>query len=646
MPRVGRFGRPRKRGGNKPSIEEPSPLSDSPPPSQDPPPTIDPSSSFLPPSTWLDATSSAEALLQAPPATHSWLRLRQFLDAFSEVPPSSVGPGAPSSSEFPPPSTDARTLNQTTSTLNDITTSMEAPLYAPSATQTRPRSRQYKESPSQVPRHSTNAPPSTHASPPSTDAAPSMETPSQVQPTIRTRLQRRQHMETSSQTPPPSIDAPPSVQAPPLSTDAPPPIQVSPPSTNATQPIHAPLDAPLSSQVPPPSFDAPPFTPTSSTSVDDTSSPERSSHAQPATRIQHRRRECKRNWTVDVIDASGATKVVHLKLKDLWKLRDGTKVVVPFDDSNQPVGEAGSLLAMAIAKLGADFTALPICYKSWLKVPKHYKEEIYNSKIKEKFIINSNIAKKMIIGRIGDKWRANRTRIFRRYYDPKLSREQNYLNHPPNITLAQWTWFIDYRLDPNTDQMCKRNAEIRGRSAVVPRGEGEPKLLARKRFEMEEVESEEPVGRGKVSVATRANVDGSFANEATKSSCEKRIRSENGGSCPQAIPLDDSLGQVMGKESLARVRGSGSGPCPTPAFRTKEDCCLNSDVLAKMQKEIADLRAQLEKETKSRIEFQKDVSLILQNVATPVMTPELAALLTPLLTRALQAASANYRNGS
>ncbi|MED6204068.1 hypothetical protein PIB30_005466 [Stylosanthes scabra] len=642
MPRVGRFGRPRKRAGNKPSVEEPSsPLIDSPPPTQDPL-TIDASSSSLPPSTWLDATSSAEALLQAPPATHSWLRLRQFLDAFSEVPPSSVGVGAPSSSQFPPPSTDARTLNQITSTLNDITTSMEAPSYAPPAIQTRPRSRQYRESPSQAPRHSTNAPPSTQASPP-TDGTPSMETPSQVQQTIRTRLQRRQHMETPSQTQPPSTDAPPSIQAPPPSTDDPPSIQAPPPSTNATQPIQDPLDAPSSPQVPPPSFHAQPFTPTSSTSVDDTSSPESPSRAPPATGIHPRRRECKKKWTVDVIDASGATKVLHLKLKDLWKLRDGTKVVVPLDDSNQPVGEAGSLLAMAIARLGADFTALPICYKSWLKVPKHYKEEVYNSKIKEKFIINSNMAKKMVIGRIGDKWRANRNRTFRRYYDPKLSREQNYLHHPLNITRAQWIWFIDYRLDPNTDQMCKRNAEIRGRSAIVPRGE--PKPLSRKQFEMEEDESEEPVGRGKVSVATHANVDGSFATEATKSSREKRIRSENGGSCPQAIPLDDSLGQVMGKESLGRVRGLGSGPCPTPAFRTKEDCCLNSDVLAKMQQEIADLRAQLEKETRSRIEFQKDVSLILQNVATPVMTPELAALLTPLLTRALQAASANARNG-
>ncbi|KAL4396360.1 hypothetical protein AHAS_Ahas01G0084100 [Arachis hypogaea] len=634
MPRVARFGRPRKRGGNKSSMQEPSPLIDSPPSTQDPPPTIDASSSSLPPSTWLDATSSAEALLQAPPATHSWLRLRQYLDAFSEVPPSSFR--APSSSQVPPPSNNARTFTQTTSTLNDLTTPMEAPSNGPPATQARVRSRQYKEAPSQARPHSTNAPPSTQASPPSTDATPSLETPSQFQLPFRTRLQRRQYMEISSQTLPPSTEAPPSIQAPTPSTDAPPSIQAPPPSTNIMQPIQSPLDAPSSSQVPPPSFDASPLTPASSASVDATSSPESPAHAPLATRIQPRRRESNRRWTVDVRDASGATKVVHLKLKDLWDLPDGTKVVVPLDDCKQPVGETGGLLAFAIAKLGADFTALPICYKSWIKVPKHYKEEIYNSKIKEKFIINSNIAKKIIISRIGDKWRANRTKVFRRYYDPKLSREQNYLNHPPNITRAQWIWFIDYRLDPNTDKMCKRNAEIRGRSSIVPGGH---KTLARKRSEME-VESEEPVGREKVFVATHANGDGSYADDAAKFIHEKVLHIENEGSCPRAIPLDDSLG----KEPLGRVEGLGFGPCPTQVVRTKEGCCLNSDVFAKMQQEILDLRAQLEKEIKGRIEFQKTVALILQNVATPVMTPELAALLTPLLTRALQATCDNAGN--
>ena len=71
-----------------------------------------------------------------------------------------------------------------------------------------------------------------------------------------------------------------------------------------------------------------------------------------------------------------------MKLKDLWELPNGTKVVLPLNDCKQPVGEAGGLLGQALGQLGANFSTLPICYKSWSKVPNNYKEEIYNSKIK------------------------------------------------------------------------------------------------------------------------------------------------------------------------------------------------------------------------------------------------------------------------
>ena len=71
--------------------------------------------------------------------------------------------------------------------------------------------------------------------------------------------------------------------------------------------------------------------------------------------------------------------------------------------------------------------------------------------LKEKFIINDALVKKMTIKRIGEKWKDNRSIVFHRYYDSKLSREENYVNHPPNINRDQWIQFIDYRLDPNTE---------------------------------------------------------------------------------------------------------------------------------------------------------------------------------------------------
>ena len=86
---------------------------------------------------------------------------------------------------------------------------------------------------------------------------------------------------------------------------------------------------------------------------------------------------------------------------------------------------------------------------------------------------------------------------------------------------------------------------------------------------------------------------------------------------------------MFGKEPPGRVRGLGLGPCKSQVFGTQTQ--MHDASFARMQQEIVDLRAQLERETKSRLEFQNAVSLILQHVATPCMTPELAAILTPMV---------------
>ena len=52
--------------------------------------------------------------------------------------------------------------------------------------------------------------------------------------------------------------------------------------------------------------------------------------------------------------------------------------------------------------------------------------------------------------RIGEKWKENRSDVFHKYYDPKISREENYANHPADINRDHWTQFIEYRLDPAT----------------------------------------------------------------------------------------------------------------------------------------------------------------------------------------------------
>ena len=96
---------------------------------------------------------------------------------------------------------------------------------------------------------------------------------------------------------------------------------------------------------------------------------------------------------------------------------------------------------------------------------------------------------------------------------------------------------------------------------------------------------------------------------------------------------------------IYRVRGLGLGPCPSQVFgiqrqRHDEEGSSSStrDSIDRMQLKIADLEARLEREAKSRIQFQNAVSLFLQHVSTSSMTLELVVILKSmviLLTRTL-----------
>ena len=74
------------------------------------------------------------------------------------------------------------------------------------------------------------------------------------------------------------------------------------------------------------------------------------------------------------------------------------------------------------------------------------------------------------------------------------------------------------------------------------------------------------------------------------------------------------------------------------AYDEEGSSSSTSDSIDRMQLKIADLEARLEREAKSRIQFQNAVSLFLQHVSTSSMTPELVVILKSmviLLTRSL-----------
>ncbi|KAF7800643.1 hypothetical protein G2W53_044929 [Senna tora] len=203
-------------------------------------------------------------------------------------------------------------------------------------------------------------------------------------------------------------------------------------------------------------------------------------------------------WVVDVVDEQGLTKETHLRVHDAWGLPPGQRVVVPWNNIGQPIGEGGGLLAIFLGTVAMDFTLFPISYAMWTTMPNVYKNEVYKNTVQAKFVVDDGQHKRFILQSIGKKWRARRGKLYK-MYDTSKTREENIANPPLGLTREQWASFIDYRNDPKNQEKSKKNKKNRKKQNIPHTGGS--KSIARKRAEME-IEKGALVSRGDVWTAT------------------------------------------------------------------------------------------------------------------------------------------------
>ncbi|KAF7841909.1 hypothetical protein G2W53_004207 [Senna tora] len=295
---------------------------------------------------------------------------------------------------------------------------------------------------------------------------------------------------TSNPTPRPPIPTPS------LSTD-PPPTSTPPFTSNPTP--HSPIPTPSLSTHPPPA-PTPPFTsnptprpsiPTPSLSTDPPSASTPPLTSDPNTRQvpPYVAKSCNRYWIVDIEDSHGVKREGRLKTNGVWTLPAGQRIIVPFNRQGQPIGEAAGLL-----------------------MPSNYKDTAF-SNIKAKFCLDNEIAKCFVLKKLGNNWRNYRGWLFHTFYEVEMCTEHNLDNHPDFIPYDMWAGFVDYRLNPRTQEISKKNC-INRRKLKMPHTCGS-KSIARKKHEM----SEGPVSRGAIFVANHKKRDGSFVNDEAKNVC-------------------------------------------------------------------------------------------------------------------------------
>ncbi|XP_072056663.1 uncharacterized protein [Arachis hypogaea] len=128
------------------------------------------------------------------------------------------------------------------------------------------------------------------------------------------------------------------------------------------------------------------------------------------------------------------------------------------------------------------------------------------------FKVSDSLAKRFLLQSLGKKWREHRIKLWNEFYDPRLSKTEIINNTPEDIALDQWALFVEYRLKPETRNLCKRNQEIRQKQ-IIPHTSG-AKSIARRRAELTEEKGKE-VSRVQMWDITH-KIDGSYVNEKAK----------------------------------------------------------------------------------------------------------------------------------
>ncbi|XP_072080315.1 uncharacterized protein [Arachis hypogaea] len=270
------------------------------------------------------------------------------------------------------------------------------------------------------------------------------------------------------------------------------------------------------------------------------------------------------------------------------------------------IGEAAGLLAGVCGQLATDCVAFPISFEKWSDIPASFFENQWNIFFLARFYfkVSDNLAKRFMLQSLGKKWREHRIKLWNDFYDPRLSKTEIINNAPEDIAPDQWALFVEYRLKPETQKLCKRNQEIRQKQ-IIPHTSG-AKSIARRRAELTE-ETGKEVSRVQMWDITHKKIDESYVNEKAKEIAEKIEAHSSQQPMESTVnsPLD-ALRVVFGKEHPGRVRGLGMGAVPTIAFKnnttrisqmnlgSSNDVGTSSTCGPNVQEELDAVKAQLQ----------------------------------------------------
>nr|XP_025882498.1 uncharacterized protein LOC4342716 isoform X10 [Oryza sativa Japonica Group] len=295
------------------------------------------------------------------------------------------------------------------------------------------------------------------------------------------------------------------------------------------------------------------------------------------------------------------------KLKDVWNLPKGLRIVVQCNDLNQAVGEEDGILGKFLGMISRNGSLCSLGYTDWRYVIGKREKNTNELKVKKDILKQVKMRflyaprmEEFILKKIGERWRQYKAKLKDLYFDVNETKEANCNNVPEGVLSDQWIALVNHWMNEKSKRISEQNKKnCQKKKAIHTAG---TKSFARTREEMRQKDpAKKNPHRAVVYVHTHKrksdkNINGHVDNLKRLIAEQPALADASKG---KTAWKGDALNQILGDDKPGRVHGLGLVPKPkqvldVPTSRRLQNINLTT-VEDNSSEDVMAIRLQMEK---------------------------------------------------
>ncbi|XP_035821270.1 uncharacterized protein [Zea mays] len=261
------------------------------------------------------------------------------------------------------------------------------------------------------------------------------------------------------------------------------------------------------------------------------------------------------------------------KLKHVWNLQKGKRIVVNCNELGQPIGEEAGVLGKFLGMVARNGCLCSLSFKGWrLLIGKKDRNNEQKNKqdvlkqVKMRFLYPARM-EKWILRTIGERWRQHKSNLKSLHFDAHRSKENNLKNVPKGVLDDQWVALVNNWFTTQSQDISEANRiNCAKRKATHTSG---TKSFAQNREDMREQDPEKKYPhRAVLYINTHKSNITKNTNPHVVALKELLVQQPSlaDTSHGKVAWKGDALSQILGEEKPGHIHGLGLVPNPDQVF--------------------------------------------------------------------------------